>query len=232
MTKKIDPFTVLRDRRIRTVLERLHNEAESQTPLLLWHYLPKLPKLIAGRAIHFDQASFTGFYADKYLTLEPGQAAYCFLTLRSMKAKLAVEFGTSFGISTIWLAAAIRANGGGKVITTEIVPEKADRARQNVKEAGLIEFVEIRTGDALQTLQSLPANVDFLLNDGFPQLALDVVRLVAPRLRPGGVVMTDNVGTFQGNFREYVKYMRDPANGFDSMLLPFKSGTEFSVRRS
>ncbi|MEM9489466.1 MAG: class I SAM-dependent methyltransferase, partial [Myxococcota bacterium] len=194
--------------------------------------LPKLPKLLLGRKLRFDESDITGYYADKYIALEREQAAFCYLTARSIRARLIVEFGTSFGISTLWLAAAVRANGGGRVIGTELVPAKAERARQHVEEAGLADLVEIRVGNAIETLRDdLPGDVDMLLNDGFTNLALDIVKLIAPQMRDGAVVITDNVGTFKANYRDYVAFMRDPRNGFNSVLVPFKSGTEYSVRR-
>ncbi|MEM9456740.1 MAG: class I SAM-dependent methyltransferase [Myxococcota bacterium] len=225
-----DVFSILGDDKVAGVLRRLHAEADRQMPGLMLHYLPKLPRLLLGRALHFDEQESRGFYADKYIALEREQAAFCHLTARALRARLVVEFGSSLGISTLWLAAAVRANGGGRVIGTEIVPEKAERARAHVEEAGLSEFVEIREGDALKTLRDLPKEVDLLLNDGFPNLALEILQLVAPCMRPGAVVITDNVGTFKGNYREYVEYLRNPAHGFCSTNVPFKSGTEYSVR--
>jgi predicted O-methyltransferase YrrM len=224
-----DPFAVLGDERVASVLRRLHAEADRQTPGLLWHYLPKLPSVLWGSELEFPEAQIRGFYADKYIALERAQAAFAYLTARALGARSVVEFGTSFGVSTIWLAAAVRANGGGKVVGTELVATKALRAREHVEEAGLADVVEIREGDARETLRHLDASVDLLLNDGFPMLALEIVKLVAPRLRPGAVVLTDNVGTFRANYAAYVAYVRDPANGFRSTALPFKSGTEYSV---
>ena len=225
-----DPFSVLADDRVATVLRRLHRQADRQTPGLILHYLPQLPRLLLGRPIPFREEQIAGYYADKYLPLEPAQAAFCHLTARALGARTIVEFGTSFGLSTIWLAAAVRDNGGGRVVGTELVPEKAEQAGRNVAEAGLADFVEIRVGNALETLLNDPENVDLLLNDGFPMLAQPIVELVGPRMRPGGVVITDNVGTFRANYRDYVRYMRDARNGFRSVVVPFKAGTEYSVR--
>jgi predicted O-methyltransferase YrrM len=230
MTMKTDPYSVLEDNKVATVLRRLHAEAARQTPGLLLHYLPKLPAMLLGRRMEFSDDDLTGFYADKFIALEPEQAAFAYLTARSLRATCVVEFGSSFGISTIWLAAAVRANGGGRVIGTELVETKAARARQHLREAGLDDLVEIRVGDAMETLRVLDHDVDLLLNDGFPMRALDIVKLLAHRMRPGAVVLTDNVGTFRANYREYVAFMRDRGNGFASTLLPFKSGTEYSVR--
>ncbi|MCG8561937.1 MAG: hypothetical protein MI824_19240, partial [Hyphomicrobiales bacterium] len=98
------------------------------------------------------------------------------------------------------------------------------------EEAGLSAFVEIREGDALETLRESDGPIDLLLNDGFPMLALDIVKLLAPRMRPGAGVITDNVRTFPGNYADYMTYMRSPESGFRTTLLPYKSGTGFSVR--
>ncbi|PCC74976.1 Predicted O-methyltransferase YrrM [Nannocystis exedens] len=219
----------LLDGRAARVLRRLHAEADRQMPRLLLKYLPLLPRLLLGQRIDFkDEAR--EFYADKYIALGREQAAFCYLTARALRARQVVEFGTSFGISTIWLAAAVRDNGGGKVIGTEFVPAKARRAREHVDEAGLGDYVEIREGDARETLRSIDGEVDFFLNDGFPMLALDILKLVAPHMRRGAVVLTDNVGHFRGNYREYVAYLREPRNGFQSMTMPIRAGTEYSVR--
>ncbi|MCG8419278.1 MAG: class I SAM-dependent methyltransferase [Proteobacteria bacterium] len=230
MNRLTQPFDVLGDDRVRRVLRRLHEEAARQTPRLLLHYLPKLPALLLGRPIRFRSSDISGFYADKFIALEPAQAAFCYLAARALRAKTIVEFGTSFGVSTIWLAAAVRDGGGGKVIGTEIVPDKVARARDHVEEAGLSQWVEIRQGDALVTLRDLDGDVDLLLNDGFPELALDVVKLVAPRMRAGAAVITDNVGTFKANYTDYMTHMTSPESGFQTAVVPFKSGTAFSVR--
>ncbi|MEM6531533.1 MAG: class I SAM-dependent methyltransferase [Myxococcota bacterium] len=226
---KEDPFSILADPRVEGVLRRLHDEADAQMPGLLWHYLPKLPKMLLGGRLDFSEAD--GFYADKFIALERHQAAFCYLAAISIKARTIVEFGSSLGVSTIWLAAAARAAGNGKVIGTELVPEKAERARAHIEEAGLSGFAEIRTGDARETLSDLNGEVDLFLNDGFPDLALEMLGLLTPRLRPGAVVITDNVGTFRGNYREYQAFLRESRNGFMTTTLPFKSGTEYSVRQ-
>ncbi|MEM0911297.1 MAG: class I SAM-dependent methyltransferase [Pseudomonadota bacterium] len=229
---KNDPFSVISDSRIVSVLRRLHDKADKQMPGLLLNYLPQLPRILLGGKVRFTEHQMHNYYADKYLALERNQAAFCYLTARAIKAKTIVEFGSSFGISTIWLATAVCDNGGGKVIGTEIVSEKAEMANKNIAEAGLSDYVEMRTGDALETLKDGPKQIDLLLNDGFPALALKIVELLTPRIIPGGIVLTDNVGTFKANYRDYVSYIRDSRNGFESMLLPFKSGTEYSIRKN
>ncbi len=225
-----DPFSVLPDMRVRGVLERLHSEADGQARSLLLHYLPKLPKLLLGGRMGFTEDQIRTFYADKYLALSRDMAAFLYLTARSMGARHVIEFGTSFGISTIWLAAAVRDNGRGKIIGTELLPEKALRARAHLAEAGLSEYVEIREGNALDTLRRVEGPVDLLLNDGFPMLALEILKLVAPKMREGAVAVTYNVEVFKADYVDYITYVREPANGFRSMLVPFQDGLEYSVR--
>jgi predicted O-methyltransferase YrrM len=190
------------------------------------HYLPRIPAMLTGRA--FSLAPFDGFYKDKYLAMTAHQAAFVYSLISASRARCIVEFGSSLGVSTIWLALAARANWG-KVITTEIVPEKAAQTRANLEEAGLADVVDIRVGDASQTLQDLDEPVDFLLSDGFPTKALEVLQLVHPLLVPGATVVTHNVATFSANYRPYLDWIRDPAHGYVSTTVPFKSGTEVSV---
>jgi predicted O-methyltransferase YrrM len=227
MTKR-DPLVLL-DARAAGVLRRLHSANDRQMPRILARLAGDLPALALGRPRRASPAAPERF-DDAFLALGREQAAYCYAQARAVRARRVVEFGTSFGVSTIWLAAAVRDNGGGTVIGTEMVPSKAERARANVREAGLEDYVDIRTGDALETLRDLDGAVDLMLNDGFPDAALDVLRLVAPRLRTGAVVITDNVGVMRGDYADYVSWVRDPANGFVSVRVPYKGGTEVSVR--
>lgn len=229
--RRPDPFAVLDDARVARVLGNLYAQARRQNGSVVRHLLRHTPDYLRGRAVPFPMREMAGFWGDKFIAIEERQGSICHLTTRAIGARTVVEFGTSFGISTIWLAAAVRANGGGRVVTTEIVPEKADIARAHFRAAGLDDLIEIRVGDAMETLADGPDAIDLVLNDGFPMLALDIVRLLAPRIRMGGVVLTDDVGGFAANYRDYVAWMRDPANGFVSTLLPLKGGTEYSVRR-
>ncbi|MBW4690470.1 MAG: class I SAM-dependent methyltransferase [Lyngbya sp. HA4199-MV5] len=228
MTKPAKP-SALHDARIEAVLERLHSEADRQLGALLFHYLPKLPGLFFGKGIQWDETK-TGFYRDKYIPIERDQGEFLYLLARSLNAKTMVEFGTSFGISTIYLATAVRDNGGGVVIGTEIVPEKVTQARKNIADAGLETYAEIREGDALETLKTLKQPIDLVLMDGWANLAIEVLKLVDPHIRPGGVIVSDNVGTFKEALQSYVAFLQNPASRYRSSTLALKGGTEFSVK--
>lgn len=154
--------------------------------------------------------------------------------VRGTGARNVVEFGMSFGISTIYLAAGLRDNGAGKVITTEFEPEKAAKARQNIADAGLADFVEVRLGDALQTLKAdLPATIDLVLLDGAKSMYFDVLKLIEPRLRKGALVASDN--TDHEGMENFLRYIREPANGYLTSAIQTNdrtrpSGHEISVR--
>jgi predicted O-methyltransferase YrrM len=148
---------------------------------------------------------------------------------RSIGAKHIVEFGTSLGVSTIYAAAAAR-DTGGAVIGSELEPSKRERAIANLEEAGLADLVDVRLGDALETLRGVPGPIDLLLLDGWKELYLPILRLLEPKLRTGSVVLADNIKTFRRALAPYVDYMQSGRNGYHSVTLPLKDGFEFSVR--
>jgi len=154
---------------------------------------------------------------------ETGRLLY--MLVRSTRATTVVEFGTSFGLSTICLAAGLRDNGGGRLITSEFEPSKVARAKAHLEEAGLAELVDFREGDALQTLSTdIPDGVDLLLLDGAKPLYPDILALVEPRLRLGGLVVADNA-----DFNpEFLSYLRDPEHGY--LTVPCGEDVELSMR--
>jgi predicted O-methyltransferase YrrM len=144
---------------------------------------------------------------------------------RGCSARNIVEFGTSFGISTLHLAAALRDNGGGRLITTEFEPSKVVRARQHLAEGQLLDLVEIREGDALQTLSAdLPDSIDLLLLDGAKSLYLEILGRVESRLRPGAFIIADNADFSP----EYLEHVRSPAAGY--LSVPFAGDVELSMK--
>jgi predicted O-methyltransferase YrrM len=147
---------------------------------------------------------------------------------RASRPDTIVEFGTSFGISTIYLAAAVADNGKGHVFTTELSASKIDAAHRNLLEAGLAAHVTILAGDALQTLRDVPGPIGLTLLDGWKDLCLPVLKLIEPRLTPGSLVVGDD-SSFE-SMEDYVAYVRDPANGYVSVEFPVEDGMEISCR--
>jgi predicted O-methyltransferase YrrM len=216
----------LDDPKVAAALEKLHKRARGD----IWVFLRALPA-IAGSVLRGRPAieGALPYLKDAYIPVTRDQGRMLYLTARAIGAQTIVEFGTSFGISTIYLAAAARANNGS-VIGTELEAKIVKAARANVAEAGLAQFVDIREGDAMKTLAPLDATVDFVLLDGWKEVYLPVIKLLAPKMRAGAVVLADNIFTFKKTLRPYVAYMQDRANGFDSVTLPLGHGMEYSVR--
>jgi len=166
------------------------------------------------------------------VTREGGQLLY--LLTRAVKARTVVEFGTSFGISTLYLASAVRDNGGGQVITTELQPDKARRAQESFVDAGLSDLIDLRLGDARETLRELPGPVDLLLLDGWLDLRLPILSLVEPRLRSGALVIVDDIDLDIGRnfYQGFLDHINDPANGFISVRLPVHQGVQVCLKLS
>ena len=168
---------------------------------------------------------------ESYLAVTPEFGRLLYVLASARNASRVVEFGTSFGISTIHLAAALRDNGGGKLVTTEYEASKAERARKNLEVAGLLDLVEIRVGDALETLRSdIDGAIDFVLLDGPKDLYLPVLRLLESRLAPSALIAADNTKNIHGPMADYLDYVRKPQNGYLSVDLPVDNGNEISLR--
>jgi len=229
MEQSGNPCT-LADPKVKAVLDRLHREAKGDELRSGLKLLPYLAQKLMGR-----KPSFTDQYrrmADLGIPISAEQGMFAYLVARSIGARRIVEFGTSFGVSAIYLASALRDNGGGILIGSEFIPSKAERARANIEEAGLADCVEIRVGDAMGTLSDPGGDIDLLLIDGSKDLYLPILKMLAPHLRQGGVVLADNVLSpfIKKTLAEYVAYMQDDSNGFVSVTVPFQDGFEYSVK--
>jgi predicted O-methyltransferase YrrM len=172
------------------------------------------------------------------VALDRPKAEFCYVVCRALRARRVVEAGTSFGVSTLFLASAVRDNCAGDqantvtplVIATEYEPEKAKIARGHFAEAGLTHIVDLREGDLRETLTDLKGSIDFMLVDIWTPMARPALELVSPHLRTGAVVICDNTQQFGDSYREYFDFVHDPRNGLRTMTLPFDGGLEFTVK--
>ncbi len=226
---KPELFAVLNDPRAEASLMKLYKAAIDQTPSMLIHFLPKIFKLI-GKGIDWKTED-DAFYTDKYIPIHPAQGTFLYMQARALGAKNILEFGTSYGISTIYLAKAAKENGG-KVISTEYLPHKVAAARRNIAEAGLGDYVEILEGDARETLKTKNAPWDLVLLDGWPDLVFPIFKLIEPDLRRGAVIAVDDVEGYKPSMQDYLDYVRNPANGYISTTIKPKKGMEFTVKIS
>jgi predicted O-methyltransferase YrrM len=219
-------MTTLTSTPLGPLLDRLFEEAAAAAPAASPVVADLSPeermRLMRSKTDYLD---FYGRLKDLPLPISRETGALLYMLARSGGARAIVEFGTSFGISTLHLAAALRDNGGGRLITTEFEPSKVVRARDNLTTGGLIDLVEIREGDALQTLSvDLPETIDLLLLDGAKALYSEILSLVESRLRPGAFIVADNADYSP----DYLAHVRSPAKGY--MSTPFGGEVELSMR--
>ncbi|EJN09102.1 putative O-methyltransferase [Bradyrhizobium sp. YR681] len=208
------------------VLHRLHQEAEIADAPLMQTFASesRSREEIISQAIAAENRDLNEVYqrfAGNFLSVSPRFGRFLYMCARACKAKRIVEFGSSMGISAIYMAAALRDMGGGRLIGTDLEPGKIERARANVAAAGLADLVEFRLGDARETLASDLGEIDMVMLDGAFTLYLPVLKLLEPTLRPGALIVGENA------FEEasgYIDYVRDPRNGYLSLSLPFDPG--------
>jgi predicted O-methyltransferase YrrM len=219
-------MTTLDTAPLATLLHQLFIDADA-TSALFKQQLDTLPteQRTAMMASKDDYIAFYSRAKDAHLAVSRETGTLLYMLARASKARTIIEFGTSFGISTLHLAAALRDNGGGKLITTEFEPTKIARARANIAAAGLGDLVEVREGDALETLaQNLPQSIDFVLLDGAKGLYPDILSLVEERLRVGALIVADNADWSA----DYLARVRSPGQGY--MSVPFAEDIELSMR--
>jgi predicted O-methyltransferase YrrM len=209
---------------VRRVLERLRRQSEDEDPAAVARmraHEQQLGKRVYGR----ERGSVYGL-APLSITPEVGELLYVLAIAR--QARVIVEFGASLGFSTIHLAAAARDLGGARVITTEIEPDKAEIAGRNLLEAGLDDLVDLREGDALETLRDIDV-VDLLFLDGWNNLYLAVLDLLEPALPSGALVIAD-LSAGDPEQSPYCERMHDPAGGYVSVDVPLDAGVVVSSR--
>ena len=228
-------MTILNDPNLERLLDRLHERSDAQSSAIREHFAER--DRAVGRPQE-DQAALTKtFLTDKIYALDRDKAAFCYQLCRAIDARRVVEIGTSYGVSTLYLAAAVRDNvraggGNGIVIGTEYEPEKVRAARMHFSVAGLSSFIDLREGDLRETLRQIEGPVDFMLVDIWIPMARPALELVAPHLRPRAVVTCDNTGRKDERvaYADYFAFINDPAQGFRTVTLPFSGGLEMSIR--
>lgn len=218
--------STLASEQVAAVLERLHAHAsveDAQAKL-------RVQAREAELGVRLAAVQRYELYGDAPLAITPEVGELYYVLATACGARTIVEFGASHGISTIYLACALRdlANGG-TLITTEILPGKAQAARRNVADAGLQDVVEIRVGDARDTLRDLRDPIDVLVLDGRNDLYVPILELVEPDLARHALVIAD-LGKDDPDLEAYQQYLREPGSGYHSIALPVDAGIELSVR--
>jgi predicted O-methyltransferase YrrM len=242
-------MSILNDPKLEALLDALHAQSAGEGDAITTYFTRRIKE----GTLSWDgfDAETTGFFADKMVALEKDKAEYCYALCRAMNAKRIVECGTSFGVSTLYLAAAVRDNlassseavgdrdnlassseavGDRKVIATEWESAKAKIARKNFEAAGLVQYIDLRQGDLNETLKMIDGPVDFVLLDIWTEAVMPAIRNIAPHLHSGSVIIADNTISSRRGYEAYFAYIADPKNGLRTMTLPFEGGLEFTIK--
>ncbi|OBH15809.1 O-methyltransferase [Mycobacterium sp. E3247] len=209
----------LQDPKVASVLDRMYTEAKSQMSLL------------RQRHGDFDRPMTAQERADAmsefYIPVTPEAGRLLYALVRATRPATVVEFGMSFGISAVHLASAVRDNGSGRVVTTELNEAKIAAAKKTFAQTGLDDVITVLEGDALATLAGLDGPVDFVLLDGWKDLYLPVIELLEPRLSIGALVVADN--TSAADTQPYLDRVRDPGNGYVSFNFGVREGDSMEI---
>lgn len=221
-------MSILNDTKLEAFLAALHAQSEGQSGAIDAYFARRIKE----GTLSWDglDAETTAFFRDKMVALEKDKAEFCYALCRALGAKRVVECGTSFGVSTLYLAAAIRDNGGGIVIATEHEAGKAKIARQNFAAAGLSQFIDLREGDLKDTLKTIEGPVDFVLLDIWAEAVMPAMINIAPHLRQGAIIIADNTTSARRGYEAYFAFIADPKNRLRTLTLPFAGGLEMTVR--
>ncbi|TEY80333.1 hypothetical protein BOTCAL_0039g00300 [Botryotinia calthae] len=212
--------------RIHTLLLRLHHESLTQETLLRSRYTKN------------DAADFDTIVRDAFIALDQEKCQFIYQISRATAARNIVEVGTSFGVSTIYLALAVARNleivgGEGRVIATEKESGKAEKARAYWREAGeecVSRYIELREGDLLETLKRDLPVIDLVLLDIWTPVALPALKILEPRTRKGAVVIVDNIVDSAEGYADLLDHLMEPANGYTNLTLPYDKGLQMSIK--
>jgi predicted O-methyltransferase YrrM len=213
--------TTLQDARVASALDRMYTESTEQFAQL------------RARSGDFERLATASAQeradalSDFYLPVTPEAGRLLYSLVRAARPSMIVEFGMSLGISAIHLASAVRDNGSGRVVTTELSTAKVAKAKTTFAETGLDDLITVLEGDALTTLTGIDGPVGFVLLDGWKELYLPVTKLLEPRLSAGALIVADN--TSMDDTRPYLEHVRDPGNGYVSVNFPVREGDSMEI---
>jgi|HubBroStandDraft_2_1064218.scaffolds.fasta_scaffold434358_2 predicted O-methyltransferase YrrM len=166
--------------------------------------------------------------ARKMLNLEPETARLLGILARAAKATRMLEIGTSNGYSTIHLASAV-AETGGKIVSIERNPHRQSMARANLARAGLLNYVELRLGEATAIVGELAGPFDFVFFDADRTSAPEQVRRLVPKLAPAVLVLADNALSHPAEIAGYLSEV-ESLQGFDHLVVPVGKGLSIAYR--
>ena len=213
--------TTLQDARVASALDRMYTESTQQFARL------REDRALFERVANASAQERADALSEIYMPVTPDAGRLLYSLVRASRPATIVEFGMSLGISAIHLASAVRDNGAGRVVTTELSAAKVATAKRTFAETGLDDLITVLEGDALTTLAAIDGPIGFVLLDGWKELYLPVTELLEPKLSPGALIVADN--TSMDDTRPYLDHVRDPAKGYVSVNFPVREGDSMEI---
>ncbi|WP_051178177.1 O-methyltransferase [Nocardia concava] len=215
------------DPRVSEVIERLEGTASTDGALLgaVGASLGTLGATPNGAALQ----AITAVAEEALLPVARPVGRLLYQLALATRAATIVEYGTSYGMSTLYLAAAAERTGA-RVIGTELSAHKAAAATANLAAAGLADRARILVGDARDTLAGLAGPVGLLLLDGWIPLHLPIFRIMEPKLAPGAVIVSDNVSKHADKIGDFHRYLAARPDRYVRTALPLDDGIDLITR--
>ena len=167
-------------------------------------------------------------HSRKMLNLEPASAQLISILVRASGVTQALEFGTSNGYSTIWLAWSL-APVNGRIISIDRNPHKHDLAVENLRRAGFLDRVELRTGDATEIVRELAGPYDLLFLDADRRKFPELLHVLLPKLARKVLVIADNVLSHPEEIEDYLKAITSLPD-FHHTTVPVGKGLSVAYR--
>lgn len=197
----------------------------------MFHNIPK-PILEQMAALEAQDAAdrIDGTPIHKRLRQIPPETGQLLALLAaSAPSGLCMELGTSAGYSGLWLALAM-AQRGGKLVTFELLPEKAEMARKTFKKAKVENLIEMVHGDARGHI-AMYDEIAFCFMDTEKEMYIDLYEAVTPRLLPGGLLLADNLLSHADSLAEFLAHVRADTR-MDSVIVPIGTGVLLCRKRA
>lgn len=146
-----------------------------------------------------------------------GDAMMLRILVESARAKRGIEVGSANGFGAVNMGIGFERNGG-HLYTLEINPRMVKECRENVRKVGLEKTVTCIEGDALKTLPTLEGEFDFIFIDAVKRDYFKYFKMVEPKLRPGTVIVADNVIRSAEAMKDFLDYMQKSPN-YDTVII-------------
>ncbi len=146
-----------------------------------------------------------------------GDAMMLRILAESARAKRGIEVGSATGFGAINMGIAFERNGG-HLYTLEIDPQMVKACRENLKKVGLEKTVTCIEGDALKTLPTLEGKFDFVFIDAVKRDYLKYFKIIEPKLKPGAVIVADNVIRSAGAMEDFLRYIQESPK-YDTVII-------------